>query len=177
MSEAGRENAGTDTERPKSRLGRYAPLIFWMAAIFIASTDELSGAKTASVIEPLLRWFFPHITREHLELFHLLVRKAGHLSEYAILGLLFSRAFGASGHLWLRRRWFAASLILISLYAFSDEYHQSFVPSRTASIYDSLIDIIGGLTALVLIALWKRTRRRARKATARVDSTLTGAEG
>jgi len=43
------------------------------------------------------------------------------------------------------------SLALIVVYALIDEYHQSFVPSRTASIFDSFIDIAGGLTALVIV--------------------------
>jgi VanZ family protein len=44
------------------------------------------------------------------------------------------------------------------VYALSDEFHQSFVASRTGSIYDSLIDISGGLAALVFYY-----RRRARR--------------
>ena len=173
MPDSGPEAAGENTERLKSRLWRYGPVICWMVAIFFASTDEFSSAKTASILEPFLRWCFPHISRAHVELCHLLVRKAGHLSEYAILGLLLARAFSASGHLFLRRRWFAVSLSLITVYALSDEYHQSFVPSRTASIYDSLIDIAGGLMALGLIALWRTKGQRRRKGMATADPTLS----
>lgn len=172
MSEISSEEAGPDSERAQSRLWRYAPLLFWMAAIFFASTDELSGSKTSLAIEPFLRWFFPHITSQRLEFIHLLVRKAAHLSAYAILGLLAARAFRGSRHSLLRLRWFVASLVLVSFYALSDEYHQSFVPSRTASIYDSMIDIGGGLTALVVIALWTKTRRRKQNRAATVDSTV-----
>jgi len=43
----------------------------------------------------------------------------------------------------------------VVVYAWIDEYHQSFVPSRTASIFDSLIDMAGGLTALLIVR--KRT--------------------
>lgn len=170
MSDLSREDAEPDSERPPARLWRYAPLIVWMAAIFFASTDVLSGSKTASVIEPLLRRFFPHITSQRLELIHLLVRKLAHLSEYGVLAVLAARAFSTSRHSLLRLRWFAASLVLISLYALSDEYHQSFASSRTASIYDSLIDMAGGLTALLVIALWKKARRRKQSRAARVNS-------
>ena len=163
MADFSNEDSEPDTERPANRLWRYAPLIFWMAAIFFASTDEFSGAKTGSVIEPILRWFFPQIAAEHVELIHLLVRKTGHFTEYAILGLLAARAFSASGYFLLRRRWFVASLLLIAIYALSDEYHQSYVPSRTASIYDSLIDIAGGLTALLLKVLWSKSRKQNRR--------------
>ena len=167
MSDIDRKDAGPDAEQPQGRLWRYGPLIFCMAAIFLASTDELSGSKTTLVIEPFLRWFFPHITSQRVELIHFLVRKAGHFSEYAILGFLAARAISTSRHYLFRARWFVASLVLVSLYALLDEYHQSFVPSRTASIYDSMIDVAGGLTALLVVALWKRKRRRKQKRAAR----------
>src|SRR2546425_6262332 len=140
----------------QSRLWRYAPLILWMVVIFFASTSEFSTSNTALLIQPMLRWLFPHISDERIALFHFLVRKAGHFTEYAILGLLAARAFSASSHAALRLSWFLAALILVSVYALSDEYHQSFVPSRTSSIYDSFIDIAGGLTALT----WWRVKRR-----------------
>jgi len=160
MSETVGEDSGPRIERSQSRLWRYGPLIVWMSAIFLASTDGLSGSHTAAVIEPLLRWLFPHISSHRIDLIHLLVRKGAHFSEYAILALLARRAFITSSYFSLRRLWFAASLCLIVLYALSDEYHQSFVPTRTASIYDSMIDISGGLTVLLLLVLWKTAGRR-----------------
>jgi VanZ family protein len=41
-------------------------------------------------------------------------------------------------------------MLLVVIYALLDEFHQSFVPSRTASIYDSAIDVAGGLTVLLI---------------------------
>jgi VanZ family protein len=145
-----------------SRLRRYLPLLIWMVVIFFASTGEFSATNTNALIQPLLRWLFPHITDERIALLHLLLRKCGHFSEYAILGLLAAHAFIASSHASLRRHWFLIALSLICLYALSDEYHQSFVASRTASIYDSLIDMSGGITALILTAVWHRRKRRRR---------------
>lgn len=151
----------TDRRTQQRRLRRYVPLILWMAVIFFASTAEFSAANTAVLIQPLLRWLFPHISDERIAFFHFLVRKCGHFTEYAILGLLAANAFITSSRARLRRSWFIAALLLVCLYALSDEYHQSFVPTRTASIYDSLIDMLGGLTALVLAALWHKRSRRA----------------
>jgi VanZ family protein len=68
---------------------------------------------------------------------------------------LAARAFRTSPQVGLRRRWLLVSLILIIIYAFVDEYHQSFVPSRTASIFDSMIDITGGLTVLIFLRIRK----------------------
>jgi VanZ family protein len=136
----------------RERVWRYMPLALWMCLIFFASTGELSASNTSLIVRPVLLWLFPDISEARIALAHFLVRKAAHFTEYAILALLAARAFRGSFHEWLRRRWFIISLLLIILYALSDEFHQSFVPSRTASIYDSMIDIAGGLTALLLYA-------------------------
>jgi VanZ family protein len=141
---------------------RYGPLFVWMAFIFFASTGEFSADNTSRIIGPLLRWLFPRISEEQLAFAHFLTRKAAHFTEYAILAWLAARAFSTSSGQTLHRRWFLISLALVVLYALSDEYHQSFVASRTASIYDSLIDISGGLTALLLYVLWHK-RKRGRK--------------
>jgi VanZ family protein len=143
-----------------SRIGRYGPLILWLAFIFFASTGEFSAENTSRIIRPLLLWLFPGISEERLALAHFLIRKAAHFTEYAVLALLSARAFSTSSKDQLRRRWFFISLALIILYALTDEYHQSFVPSRTSSIYDSLIDMSGGLITLVVLGLlWRRKRR------------------
>jgi len=139
-----------------SRFWRYAPLVLWAALIFIGSGNVLSAAHTSIVLRAV-RWLFPNARDESLAVFHLLVRKAGHLTEYAVFATLAARAFRASSHDLLRRHWVGCSLLLAVVYALSDEWHQSFVPSRTASIYDSLIDSMGALMALTII--WLRHRK------------------
>lgn len=142
----------------RDRLWRYAPLLAWMMVIFLASTSALSATNSGPIVEPLLRWFFPNITDTGVAITHSVVRKGGHLTEYAVLALLAARAFSGSGHEGLRRRWIAAVLGLVVLYSFSDEFHQSFVASRTASVFDCMIDITGGLAALVF---YRRRHARA----------------
>jgi VanZ family protein len=127
-----------------------------MAFIFFASTGEFSADNTSRIIGPLLRWVFPDISEEKLALAHFIVRKVAHFTEYAILAWLAARAFATSSSQSLRHQWFLISLLLVVLYSLSDEYHQSFVPSRTGSIYDSFIDMSGGLTMLLIYALWRR---------------------
>ena len=143
------------THSPWNRFWRYGPLVAWMAIVFFASTDAFSASHSGQLIRPVLLWLFPHISEGQISTIHFLIRKAAHLTEYAILGLLAARAFYGSAHAGLRRRWFAVSLALIAVYAFSDEFHQSFTPSRTASVYDSFIDISGGLAALIFY-FWRR---------------------
>lgn len=137
-------------------LSRYVPLIVWLAFISIASSDSFSAGNTSRIIAPLILWLFPNTSPETLAVVHFITRKLAHFTEYAILGFLAARAFRSSPRPAIHSRWFLISLTLIVTYALIDEYHQSFVPSRTASIYDSLIDMAGGLTALLIIR--RRTR-------------------
>ena len=138
------------------RLSRYGPLVVWATLIFIGSSSALSGTNTSVVLRPVL-WLFPHASEATLALIHFLIRKAGHLTEYAILALLAARAFRTSTRELLRTRWFWVSLLFVVAYSLSDEFHQSFVPSRTASIYDSMIDSVGGFVALVLLVIRQRS--------------------
>jgi VanZ family protein len=143
----------------KNRLSRYGPLVVWAALIFIGSSSVLSASHTSVVLRPVL-WLFPHASEATLALIHFLVRKTGHFTEYAILALLAARAFRTSSGEFLRTRWFWVSLLFVVAYSLSDEFHQSFVPSRTASIYDSMIDSVGGLVALA--GLWWRRHKMGR---------------
>lgn len=138
-----------EAQAARERLWRYAPLILWMAFIASASSVEFSAEHTSKIIRPLLLWLFPNISEETIGVVHFLTRKAAHFTEFAVLGLLSARAFAVSSRQILRRWWFFAGILLVILWALLDEFHQSFVPSRTASLYDSLVDIAGGLTALV----------------------------
>ena len=143
----------------KTRILRYAPLLLWMGVISFASTSEFSAANTSRFIRPLLLWLFPQVSEEKIALIHFLVRKAAHFSEYAILGFLAARAFINSSQRLLQLHWFKAGLILVISYALLDELHQAFASSRTGSIYDSLIDIAGGLFALICFALFNKRGR------------------
>lgn len=137
-------------------LSRYLPLLAWLAFISYASSGSFSAGNTSRFIGPFVLWLFPNTTPETLLMIHMIVRKLAHFAEYAILGFLAARAFRTSPRPPVRDRWFLISATIVVTYALMDEYHQTFVPSRTGSIYDSLIDIAGGLTALLVIR-W-RTR-------------------
>jgi VanZ family protein len=139
-----------------SSFSRYGPLIIWAALIFIGSTDLLSGSNTGGVLVRPVLWLFPHASERTVTIYQFLMRKTGHLSEYFIFAVLAARLFRTSSRQWLCRHWFWASLFLVVVYSLSDEFHQSFYPSRTASIYDCMIDSVGGLIALVWLAVRQR---------------------
>ena len=141
-------------------LSRYLPLAAWLVFISYASSDSFNAGNTSRIIGPLVLWLFPNTTPETLAVIHVITRKVAHFTEYAILAYLAARAFRTSPRPALANRWFIAALALVIAYALLDEYHQSFVPSRTSSIYDSFIDIAGGLMTLLVI---HRCRSRARR--------------
>jgi VanZ family protein len=153
---------GASASSTRARLWRYGPLLLWVAFIFFASTGNLSASNTSRIIRPLLIWLFPEITEASLLHAHFLVRKTAHFTEYAVLALLAARAFLSSTHTSLRRRWWLFAFALVAACALSDEYHQSFVSTRTGTIYDSLLDMTGGACALAALALWRHASRRRR---------------
>jgi VanZ family protein len=149
----------------RRRLWRYGPLAAWAGFVLFASSGSFSASNTSRIIRPLLLWLFPDISEESLVHVHFLVRKAAHFSEYAVLALLAARAFYTSQKERLRRRWWLAAFALVACVALVDEYHQSLLPTRTGTVYDSLLDMAGGATALACAALWLARRRRKKGGT------------
>lgn len=143
----------------RRRLWRYGPVLAWACFVLFASSASFSASNTSRIIRPLLVWLFPGITEASLERAHFLVRKAAHFTEYALLALLSARAFRTSSRARLSRLWWLPAFALVVCVALADEYHQSFVPSRTGTIYDSLLDAFGGATALACAALWLASKR------------------
>src|SRR5690242_4331335 len=122
-----------------SRFATWGPVVLWAGLIFWFSTGSFSASNTSSVIEPILTWIIPSISPDQLESVHFSIRKLGHLSEYFILALLLSRALAREfQNLSILRR-LAIALIFVCLYAASDEWHQSFIPERTATGADVML--------------------------------------
>lgn len=134
----------------------WLPLIAWLTLIFVNSTDLMSAEHTSRIIEPLLRWLYPTISPRTMAEVQFYLRKAAHVSEYAILAALLYRALGNT--ILRGRALLSAAIVLLvcSLYAVTDEFHQSFVPSRTASARDVAIDSAGALIGLLIINKFQR---------------------
>ena len=117
----------------------------------------LSSNRTSRFIGPILRWIKPDVSDSTIRTVQLFARKGAHVTEYAILALLLYRAIRRSLHrspdMWCRRcaAWAWGTAFL---YAASDEWHQSFVPSRGGSIHDVLIDACGAAMGLLLWHGW-----------------------
>jgi VanZ family protein len=140
------------------RLKPWLPAIAWAILISLASTDTFSSSHTSKIIIPVLHWLFPHASAEALDRLHFFIRKTAHFTEYFVFSFLLLRAVRGEQRGW-QLRWAIAALAIAAGYSALDEFHQSFVPSRTASPWDSLLDTSGAAVAQIVLWLWFRVRR------------------
>jgi VanZ family protein len=146
-------------------LARWWPALAWAVVISLFSTGTFTSENTGRIIIPLLHWLFPSFPPETLALMHHIIRKCAHFTEYFILSLLILRGIRAGRH-GTRLAWAAVAILLVAGYAALDEFHQSFVPGRTAAISDVLLDTSGGITAqavAALAALWFHVRGKRKE--------------
>ena len=122
------------------------------------STDTFSAEHTATIFSPILHWLIPSLSDSQFDVIHHFIRKSAHFTEYFIFCVLLYRGVRGPRQgwrwLWGLSAWFAAAV-----YSALDEIHQAFVASRTASPYDSLLDSIGALVAVLVLYLYFRLRR------------------
>lgn len=137
-----------------STIQRWLPVIVWAAFISWFSTDAFSARSTNSYIDPVLRFFFGELTPAGFRFAHSIVRKSAHLLEYAILAMLTVRAQTES---WAHvpRSVVLRTLAYCAAYAMLDEAHQTFVPSRTGSPIDVMVDTTGATLGTLLFAGWR----------------------
>jgi VanZ family protein len=113
---------------------RWGPAILIMAIIFLAS------ATPGSDMPKFGTWDMP-------------MKKGGHMLGYALLAAAYLHSLSRS--LRTPRMHLIAATCMVLCYAASDEFHQKFVPGRTSSIYDVLVDMIGAMIGLALLS-WIR---------------------
>jgi VanZ family protein len=135
-----------------SHVGLWLPPILWMGVIVVLSTDVGSGEHTGRLLIPVLRWLVPGASALQIEALHGLARKAAHGTEYGILAVLWFRAF-ARGPGWPPGRAAGAALTVALGWALLDEAHQTIVLSRTASLGDVALDVLGAAAATA-VARW-----------------------
>jgi VanZ family protein len=116
-------------------------------------------SETSRIIGPILRFLFPNAPEATITAYHALIRKSAHFTEYAILAFWAIKAFSASPAAdFLRKNRFWLATLLVVCVASVDEFHQSFVPSRTSSIWDVALDSAGGVTMVLLFWLFTKSR-------------------
>ncbi|MEY2393837.1 MAG: hypothetical protein QOF94_182, partial [Acidobacteriaceae bacterium] len=135
--------------------------ILWLIVIAIESSALLSAHYTSRILYPLLHFLFG-LDWERFHYWHFYIRKTGHVIGYAILSVLLFRAWRATlpamDNLKWTLRWATIALLGTALVASLDEWHQSFLPSRTGRWQDVVLDASAGLAAQILIFLWWKSR-------------------
>ncbi len=145
----------------KTFLKYWLPLLIWLGVIFVGSTDLMSAQHTSRFIVPFLRWLNPAISWAAIDTIHIVIRKMAHVSEYAILALMLWRALCRGAALQTKTPiLFGAVLLACTVFAVLDEFHQSFVGSRTSSARDVLLDSAGAfLGALIVMTFSQRAKQ------------------
>lgn len=135
----------------------WLPAAVWLGIIAIESSNTLSSENTSRILYPILH-FLLGLDPVRFLTWHFLLRKTGHVIGYAILSLLLFRAWKATitvttGEHW-SMVWARAAFGMTVLVAALDEWHQSFLPSRTGNVRDVVLDSTAALVAQFLIFLW-----------------------
>jgi VanZ family protein len=136
------------------------PVAAWAIVIFVFSTDHFSSFNTSSILAPLLSWLLSGISALEIDDVHVATRKLAHWSEYLVFAVLLLRALKNDASRRCELRHAGWTLALVLLYALSDELHQTFVPTRTASIRDVMINVLGGICGILWL-FWYRGGIRA----------------
>lgn len=128
-----------------------------MRRVKLFEATETEGAGSRQALRPAWRWLpvlawmglvFYVSSRSQLPSSHGALGDAvsygGHFAEYAVLGGLLRWALGGRVSL--------LALAVAVFYGLSDEFHQSFVPGRDASVFDFLADVSGSAFGVAVLA-------------------------
>jgi VanZ family protein len=139
----------------------WLPSAVWLAVIAVESSNFGSAEHTGRLLYPILHFLF-NLDPARFPAWHALLRKTGHVVGYFILSVLFFRSWRATfprlaTHWCLQ--WATVALLSTALVATFDEWHQSFLPSRTGTIRDVVLDTTAALAAQITIFMALRVRK------------------
>ena len=146
-----------NTSPSSTKINLWVWVAAWMGVIFFFSTDLFSGPQTSRVIGPFLKWFVPDVSDETIRDIQLVIRKAAHVLEYAILSILSCRAL-AKRTTPLPWAVLGQAVLIASAYAVLDEWHQSWTADRFGSPLDVVIDSVGATVGAAFFA-WLSRRK------------------
>jgi VanZ family protein len=140
-------------------LKAWTALVLWLIVIAIESTTYLSSQHTSRVLYPLLHFLFG-IDEAGFEPYHVFIRKSGHVFGYGLLSILLFRAWretlpSSTRAQWMFR-WANIAVLGTCLVASLDEWHQSFLPTRTGTVRDVILDTCAGIAAQLALFLYYR---------------------
>jgi VanZ family protein len=146
----------------KNLIKYWLPTVLALSIVFWMSSGTFSARNTAPLIKPIVSFLAPEIPSQQVGLIHSLIRKAGHFTEYFILGLLLFRAFRGRFSRSFSWRCSFLAVVVVVLWAASEEFHQYFIPTRSSSAVDVGIDAAGGVLAQFVSALRCSFREKGR---------------
>jgi VanZ family protein len=144
----------------------WLPVLIGIVIIAIESTETFGSNHTSGPLRRLWEALFGTVTDPNWEVIHHSIRKCGHFFAYGFIGLAWLRAW------WMtlpNSRFFtdaALALFGTGLIASCDEIHQTFLPNRTGSAWDVLLDCSGALVLELIVYLFVRAFRPKRLARA-----------
>jgi VanZ family protein len=150
---------------PSSRVSGLRAALDWVPALLsvlviaLESTATMSAQNTSHWLYPIWVHFFGPTTMTRWAHIHHLIRKTGHFVGYGLVSVGFFYSWRqtlrrmAVKHWTLWRRASALAVGCTLLIAIADEFHQSFIPSRTSSPVDVCIDVCGAIAAQLLLLL------------------------
>jgi len=132
-------------------------LIFWLIVIAFESTSYLSAQHTSRILYPLFHFLFG-VDYLRFQPWNFFLRKAGHVFGYGLLSILLFRAWretlpAAGGARWTFH-WATIAVLGTALVASLDEWHQSYIPTRTGTVHDVILDTSAGIAAQLALILW-----------------------
>ena len=133
--------------------------ILWLIVIAIESSAFLSASNTSRILYPILHFLFG-VDRAHFAPWHHVLRKTGHVIGYGLLSFFLFRAWRATlpsvrNAKWTLR-WTTIAVLGTAFVASLDEWHQTFIPSRTGRWQDVVLDTSAALGTQLLLYLWLR---------------------
>jgi VanZ family protein len=152
------------TSSTKRILKVWLPSVIWLAVIVTESTNLGSSEHTQRILYPILHYLFG-ISPQRFEILHVILRKTGHFVGYFTLSVLLFRSWrGTFPRLSTRwcLQWATLAFACTALVAALDELHQSFLPSRTGTFRDVVLDSTAAVVAqIVIFAILRRRKRDA----------------
>jgi VanZ family protein len=138
----------------------WLPVALWLLVIAIESTDLMSARNTGSVLYIALAAIMGPVDPDRFAIFHFVLRKAGHFTGYGILSFLLFRALRATVTSSLARLW-SLSVLFTCIVASLDEWHQTFLPSRTGAFHDVVLDTFAAICVQTVILAAVRRKQRS----------------
>lgn len=140
----------------KKKYLKWLYVIIWAVVIFIFSNQTGTESSTNNeFIVKLFKVIGINLDSYFGDIIHVLIRKLAHFTEYFILYYLVYNALIDETNY---RKALIGSLIIVFLYACTDELHQAFIPGRGPAVKDVMIDTGGGLLCLILKVLLKKRK-------------------